>query len=201
MPTNDSGLETPQTAKGIGGTYWLEETGLSRQLPNSIGRLSAISRIGKHIVDRQNTPRPDARRPGAIIGQCCVKAVPAVNKDHAQIAPPMRCQGAATTDDGNHRFANPRGFDVASELIEGVELSRSVDQIVVVVAFSRLMFFRASVMVDGKDHRTPRSCRLPQPNSGSPAITPDLQQGSEQGRFQPPVEQLSALVIREKSAH
>src|SRR3954452_22927407 len=67
-----------------------EAIGESGQVDVFVGRLAAVSRIRKHVMDREQTAGDDERRPAAVVRDAVLSGVAAVNEQHRERRAPPR---------------------------------------------------------------------------------------------------------------
>ena len=90
-------------------------------------------------MDGQDAPRPNLWCPGAVVGQCRVETVAAINKNHAQACLPVECELATAGDDRHHHFFLSGLGDVVSELGKRIDLACRISQGRVMMALARLV--------------------------------------------------------------
>ncbi len=114
-------------------------------------------------MDGQDAPRQNLWCPGAVVGQCRVETVAAINKNHAQACLPVECELATAGDNRYHHFFHTGLGNVVSELGKRIDLACRISQGRIMMALARLVFLRSSVMIDGVYHgaMNPRCLREP----------------------------------------
>jgi len=146
-------LEPAQELKRIDTLDRLEQARAHGQLPDFVGRPSAVGRVGEHIVDRQHSAGRHMTGPGPIVAERRLHRMAAIDEQEADRPLPPAAQQGRRSDQRHDRVFKTRARNRAPEFGQRVDPAQlGIEQVRVVILFSGLVFFRAAMVIDGEQH-------------------------------------------------
>ena len=130
-------------------------------------------------MDGENTAGEEMRRPGAIVGQCGIQTVSAVDENHPKPALPAGADDLTAGNNRNDGIFEASRRNIATKFAKAVELACRIDQGLIVVTFAGLMLLSATMMIKGEYGGAMFLGSLPQPNGGFPTIAANLKERSD----------------------